>query len=156
MNIPLNMHTQKHVYLNTGAPIIAHQIVKISVAECKTVDEQKQIILIATPVMTQDRYAQLTRERVHPIWTKLRDDIGFGYSAPNLMYKRAKKEPGCGNEKNVSLAFGNLMSIYARNCFNPRQAWITSRNPASERICAPITDDGRSMKTSSSGWSRMD
>ncbi|WP_228739351.1 hypothetical protein [Marinobacter arenosus] len=31
-----------------------------SVAECKTVDEQKQIILIATPVMTQDRYAQLT------------------------------------------------------------------------------------------------
>lgn len=32
----------------------------ISVAECKTVDEQKQIILIATSVMTQDRYAQLT------------------------------------------------------------------------------------------------
>lgn len=31
-----------------------------SVAECKTVDEQKQIILLATPVMTQDRYAQLT------------------------------------------------------------------------------------------------
>ncbi|SFJ40864.1 hypothetical protein SAMN05216429_102239 [Marinobacter persicus] len=31
-----------------------------SVAECRTVDEQKQIILIATPVMTQERYAQLT------------------------------------------------------------------------------------------------
>ena len=31
-----------------------------SVAECKTVDEQKQIILLATPVMTQERFAQLT------------------------------------------------------------------------------------------------
>tara|TARA_R110002096_G_scaffold355290_2_gene548500 strand:+ start:6551 stop:6799 length:249 start_codon:yes stop_codon:yes gene_type:complete len=31
-----------------------------SVAECKTVDEQKQIILLATPVMTQERYSQLT------------------------------------------------------------------------------------------------
>jgi len=61
--------------------------------------------------------------RIHPIWTKLRDDIGFGYSAPDLLYKRAKKESGCGNEKNVSLAFGNLLSIYARNRFNARQAW---------------------------------
>ena len=34
--------------------------VKNSVAECKTVDEQKQVILIATPVMTQERFAQLT------------------------------------------------------------------------------------------------
>ncbi|MDC0664366.1 hypothetical protein, partial [Marinobacter sp. SS21] len=34
--------------------------VKNSVAECKTVDEQKQIILLATPVMTQERFAQLT------------------------------------------------------------------------------------------------
>jgi len=34
--------------------------VQFSVAECKTVDEQKQIILIATPVMTQERFAQLT------------------------------------------------------------------------------------------------
>lgn len=33
---------------------------QISVAECKTVDEQKQIILLATPVMTQERFAQLT------------------------------------------------------------------------------------------------
>ena len=34
--------------------------VENSVAECKTVDEQKQIILLATPVMTQERYSQLT------------------------------------------------------------------------------------------------
>lgn len=33
---------------------------QFSVAECKTVDEQKQIILLATPVMTQERFAQLT------------------------------------------------------------------------------------------------
>lgn len=31
----------------------------LSLAEYGTVDEQKQIVLIATPVMTQDRYAQL-------------------------------------------------------------------------------------------------
>lgn len=31
-----------------------------SVAECKTVDEQKQIILLATPVITQERFAQRT------------------------------------------------------------------------------------------------
>ncbi|MGM0953769.1 MAG: hypothetical protein ACQEW7_12420 [Pseudomonadota bacterium] len=66
---------------------------------------------------------EVKREWVHPIWTKLREDVGFGHSAPDLMYKRAKKQPGCGNEKNVSLAFGNLLSIYARNRFNPRQAW---------------------------------
>lgn len=60
---------------------------------------------------------------VHPIWTKLRDDVSFGHPAPDLMYKRVKKEPGCGNEKNVALAFGNLLSIYARNRFNAHQAW---------------------------------
>ena len=32
---------------------------KMSVAECKTVDEKKQIIPSVTPVMTQDRYAQI-------------------------------------------------------------------------------------------------
>lgn len=69
-----------------------------------------------------NRY-EVKRDRVHPIWTKLREDIGFGYSAPDLMYKRVKKEPGCGNEKNVSLAFGNLLSIYARNRFSTRRAW---------------------------------
>ncbi len=31
-----------------------------SVAECKTVDEKKQIFLSATSVMTQERFAQLT------------------------------------------------------------------------------------------------
>ena len=31
-----------------------------SVAECRKVDEQKNIILIPTPVMTQERFAQLT------------------------------------------------------------------------------------------------
>ncbi|UQG55512.1 MULTISPECIES: hypothetical protein [unclassified Marinobacter] len=66
---------------------------------------------------------EVKRDWNHPVWTKLRDDVSFGWDAPSLAYKRAKKQPGCGNEKNVSLAFGNLMSIYARNHFNPRQAW---------------------------------
>lgn len=69
-----------------------------------------------------NRY-EVKKNWVHPLWTKLREDVGFGHPAPHLLYKRAKKEPGCGNEKNVSLAFGNLLSIYARNRFNARQAW---------------------------------
>jgi hypothetical protein len=72
--------------------------------------------------LSSNRY-EAKKNWVHPIWTKLRDDVGFGHPAPHLLYKRAKKEPGCGNEKNVSLAFGNLLSIYARNRFNARQAW---------------------------------
>lgn len=69
-----------------------------------------------------NRY-EVKKNWVHPIWTKLREDISFGHPAPHLLYKRAKKQPGCGNEKNVGLAFGNLLSIYARNRFNARQAW---------------------------------
>jgi len=72
--------------------------------------------------LSSNRY-EAKKNWVHPIWTKLRQDVGFGHPAPHLLYKRAKKEPGCGNEKNVSLAFGNLLSIYARNRFNARQAW---------------------------------
>lgn len=86
--------------------------------------------------LTGNRY-EVKREWVHPIWTKLRDDIGFGYSAPDLLYKRAKKEPGCGNEKNVSLAFGNLLSVYARNRFNTRQAWdCLKKSGLWEDLCA--------------------
>ena len=38
------------------------------------------------------------------------------------MYKRARKAPGLGNEKNVPLAFGNLISIYARQGIRTDQA----------------------------------
>ncbi|WP_203140480.1 hypothetical protein [Marinobacter mangrovi] len=69
-----------------------------------------------------NRY-EAKREWVHPIWTKLREDVNFGHAAPPIHYKRVKKQPGCGNEKNVSLAFGNLLSIYARNQFSVKQAW---------------------------------
>lgn len=69
-----------------------------------------------------NRY-EVKKNLVHPIWTKLRDDVAFLHPAPCLEYKRVKKQPGCGNEKNVTLAFGNLLSIYARNHFSPRQAW---------------------------------
>ncbi|WP_100638142.1 hypothetical protein [Marinobacter salexigens] len=72
--------------------------------------------------LERNRY-EVKRDLVHPVWTKLRDDVSFGWVAPSLAYKRVKKEPGCGNEKNVILAFGNLLSVYARNHFNPRQAW---------------------------------
>lgn len=75
------------------------------------------------------RYAMMlyrldhSRTYVHPVWTKLTFDPAFGYVSPLVRYRRARKKPGEGNEKNVALAFGNLLSIYARNRFNAAQAW---------------------------------
>lgn len=72
--------------------------------------------------LRSNRY-EYRKDWVHPIWTFLRDEVSFGHKAPPIAYKRQKKTPGCGNEKNVALAFGNLLSIYARNRFNAQQAW---------------------------------
>ena len=85
--------------------------------------------------LKSNRY-ESKRDWVHPIWTKLREDVRFGHAAPDLMYKRVKKTPGVGNEKNVALAFGNLLSVYARNNFNAKQAWdCLKRSGLWEDLC---------------------
>ncbi|MFD2199386.1 hypothetical protein ACFSM3_16120 [Halomonas beimenensis] len=63
-----------------------------------------------------------TRNLIDPAWQLFQDDPRFFAHAPSFMYKRARKEPGLGNEKNVCLAFGNLISIYARQGFGTHQA----------------------------------
>ncbi len=58
-----------------------------------------------------------SRTYVDPFWQLLMTDVEFYAPAPDLLYKRVRKTPGVGNEKNVALALGNLLSIYARNGF---------------------------------------
>jgi hypothetical protein len=49
-------------------------------------------------------------------------DVVFSAPMGDFMYKRVRKVPGDGNKRNVMLAFGNLLSIYARHNFTPKQA----------------------------------
>lgn len=62
------------------------------------------------------------RNLIDPVWQLLQDDARFYCHEPAFMYKRARKAPGLGNEKNVTLAFGNLISIYARQGFRTHEA----------------------------------
>lgn len=62
------------------------------------------------------------RNLIDPAWQVMQDDARFYSHEPGFMYKRARKTPGLGNEKNVTLAFGNLISIYARQGFRTHEA----------------------------------
>lgn len=57
-----------------------------------------------------------------PVWQLLMEDVAFAPPVTDLLYKRVKKSPGIGNEKNLMLAIGNLLSVYARNRFTPERA----------------------------------
>ncbi len=63
-----------------------------------------------------------SRDLIDPAWQLMQEDARFYCHEPSFMYKRARKTPGLGNEKNVTLAFGNLISIYARQGFRTHQA----------------------------------
>lgn len=58
----------------------------------------------------------------HPLWQLFYQDVTFLKPAKDLLYKRIKKTPGDGNERNVAAALGNMLSIYARNRFTVDQA----------------------------------
>lgn len=57
-----------------------------------------------------------------PFWQLLGEDITYFAPVGDLDYKRVKKTPGLGCEKNLMLAIGNLLSLYARNRFPPKKA----------------------------------
>ncbi|GBG01430.1 hypothetical protein AZSI13_07570 [Azospira sp. I13] len=59
---------------------------------------------------------------IDPMWQLLMEDITYFKPVGDLLYKRVKKTPGLGNEKNLMLAVGNLLSLYARNRFPPKKA----------------------------------
>lgn len=64
-----------------------------------------------------------TRTYIDPFWQLITEDIEVYQPIKPLIYKRAKKQPGFGNEKNLLLALGNLFSIYARNKFTTQKAY---------------------------------
>ncbi|WP_251978752.1 hypothetical protein [Salinicola avicenniae] len=55
-------------------------------------------------------------------WQLFQEDARFYDHEPHFLYKRARKAPGLGNEKNVALVVGNLISLYARQSFTTQQA----------------------------------
>ncbi|WP_097458967.1 hypothetical protein [Mangrovitalea sediminis] len=65
----------------------------------------------------------IARNWVHPVWTKFREDARFVSQPHDVEYKRLRKPPGEGNEKNVALVLGNLLSIYARHNMPAHQVW---------------------------------
>ncbi len=64
-----------------------------------------------------------TRTYIDPFWQLISEDVNVYQPATGILYKRAKKQPGFGNEKNLLLALGNMLSIYARNKFTTKQAY---------------------------------
>lgn len=66
---------------------------------------------------------QGTKRYLAPFWQFLLQDVIFSNPKGDFVYLRVKKTPGLGNEKNLMLAVGNLMSVYARNRFTAQYAF---------------------------------
>lgn len=64
------------------------------------------------------------RSYVAPIWTVFMEDADFQPPSENFDYRRTYKTPGIGNEKNVCLALGNMLSLFARNGVTAQKAWV--------------------------------
>jgi hypothetical protein len=58
-----------------------------------------------------------------PAWQFLLEDVCHSAPVGDIFYKRVKKTPGLGNGKNLMLAVGNLISVYARKRFNSNYAF---------------------------------
>lgn len=69
------------------------------------------------------RQGKAGKRHYDPMWQFLLDDVQFAEPVQDVLYKRVKKVPGLGNEKNLMLAVGNMLSVYARNRFSVKQAW---------------------------------
>jgi hypothetical protein len=71
-----------------------------------------------------DRFRlDFNRRYLDPFWTVLLQDTEWCKPADDFIAKRKYKTAGIGNERNVALALGNLLSIYARNNISARKAW---------------------------------
>jgi len=64
----------------------------------------------------------LSRTYIDPFWQLLREDLQFFGRDPDVFYKRKRKEPGVGGLRNVAMALGNLLAVYAKNSFTTKQA----------------------------------
>lgn len=63
----------------------------------------------------------ISRTRLDPFWQLIYEDVTIRGEKEGFIVKRNYKTPGRGDEKNLALAVGNLLSIYARYNYKPRQ-----------------------------------
>lgn len=63
------------------------------------------------------------KDVIDPYWQLFLEDADFHWCHEGKTYKRAYKKPGIGNEKNVTLALGNWISIIARLNMTTPKAW---------------------------------
>ncbi|MFY0678405.1 MAG: hypothetical protein JXR18_14100 [Neptuniibacter sp.] len=57
----------------------------------------------------------LNSRYIHPVWTVFMTESGFDQFQHDFVYRRKYKTAGLGNEKNIAIALGNMISIFARN-----------------------------------------
>ncbi|MBA1149175.1 hypothetical protein H0Z60_19185 [Ectothiorhodospiraceae bacterium WFHF3C12] len=62
-----------------------------------------------------------SRIYIDPFWQLLVEDVQVEGEHPTFVVKRRYKTPGRGDERNLGLAFGNMMSLYARYDYSARQ-----------------------------------
>lgn len=57
----------------------------------------------------------LNSRYIHPVWSVFMTESGFDQFQHDFVYRRKYKTAGLGNEKNIAIALGNMLSIFARN-----------------------------------------
>lgn len=60
---------------------------------------------------------------IHPAWSVFMTESDFNQYETGFAYKRKYKTAGIGNEKNIAIALGNMLSIFARNKINSVKAY---------------------------------
>lgn len=60
---------------------------------------------------------------IHPAWSVFMTESDFNQYETGFSYKRKYKTAGIGNEKNIAIALGNMLSIFARNKINSVKAY---------------------------------
>lgn len=104
--------------------------VNVDTGECLSMDHGFKRFTDTVPHLSgiwrtalQSYRLDLTRGKlIDAAWQLFQEDARFYAHTPDFFYKRARKTPGLGNEKNVALVVGNLISIYARQGFTAAQA----------------------------------
>ena len=60
---------------------------------------------------------------IHPAWSVFMTESDFNQYETGFSYKRKYKTAGIGNEKNIAIALGNMLSIFARNKISSVKAY---------------------------------
>ncbi len=64
---------------------------------------------------------EVSKKVTDPHWSLFAEDADFHWCHEGKEYKRAYKKAGLGSEKNVTLALGNMLSLFARKNMAPQK-----------------------------------